>query len=173
MSHESPLPERVCQICRTTLDVRADAVFGVVTNAYYSHPPAYEQLGFPEHEPVPVEPGPGDERVGICDFCSGQHPVWRYPVTDFDVKYGQHVSHPERFGVPYMSTSIGDWAACERCHTLIETDNYRELCERAVRNGLGKDMHSMAAAKLFTIRKSIKGLHQRFREHRVGEAYPV
>ena len=55
-----------------------------------------------------------------CDFCSAAGPVWRYPARSFVAYCAPNVA----------GESVGDWAACDQCHVLIETDT-----REAWRNG--------------------------------------
>src|SRR5450432_127516 len=45
-----------------------------------------------------------------CDFCSMPGPVWRYPARSFIAYCAPNVA----------GESVGDWAACDPCHLLIE-----------------------------------------------------
>ncbi len=58
----------------------------------------------------------------ICDFCSAQGPTWRYLVASFVAYELQDV----------VGESLGDWAACEVCHGLIEADQRKALVRRAL-----------------------------------------
>jgi len=48
-----------------------------------------------------------------CDFCSVPGPVWRYPARSFVAYCAPNVA----------GESVGDWAACDLCHVLIEADD--------------------------------------------------
>src|SRR3990172_3306604 len=61
----------------------------------------------------------------ICDFCSADAPNWRYPVQDFAALEG-------------VSTSVGEWAACNLCHDLIEAGKFAELLEWSLQTLVGK-----------------------------------
>lgn len=158
------LPDMVCRVCHTTLDVGVSYHGDVMTDFSFNHPPAYEVLGFPPHEPEPMLADAFTERTGICDFCSETTPMWRYSVRDFNVEFAP---------ANMVSVSVGDWAACDQCHKLIEADNYRELCERALRRQLKimqKQTGTQSSVVTFKLRKYVKGLHQRFKENRIGPA---
>jgi hypothetical protein len=156
------LPDMICRVCHTTLDVGVTYYDDTMVDFSFNHPPAYVALDLPEHEPEPVMATASTERVGICDFCSEPGPFWTYMATNFDVEFAQ---------MNTISTSIGAWAACGQCHRLIEADKYRELCERALRIQVHKiEKGTPSAALKFQLRKYIKGLHQRFKENRVGPA---
>jgi len=70
-------------------------------------------------EHVGIFPGPEGP---VCDFCSARGPTWRYPVSSF-VAY-------EVQGV--VGESVGDWAACDACHALIEADQRDALVRRSL-----------------------------------------
>lgn len=72
------------------------------------------------HEPVPVTPRP-NWQGGRCDFCNADHPVWVLPVKDFTV--------------PTISdhSSLGWWAACEKCAIMIRAGNWKALEKQAFR----------------------------------------
>lgn len=60
----------------------------------------------------------------ICDFCSDPTVVARYHAEDFIV---EHMSKP-----PYVvQQSVGDWAACRTCETLIDANEWSNLALRA------------------------------------------
>ena len=156
------LPDVVCRVCHCTLDVGTTYEGDTLIDFHFKHPPATGVLGFPEHDPEPVAPSPDIERVGICDFCSETQPAWIYMASNFEVHFDS---------MNTVETSVGAWAACERCHTLIEAENYRELCERALRRQLKLiPGGTPSAALMFKLRKYIKGLHLRFKDNRIGSA---
>lgn len=64
--------------------------------------------------------------VPVCDFCSTNLNTWCwvYPARDF-----AYSIQFEGFG---NHASKGEWAACEDCHALIESDDRQELAVRAV-----------------------------------------
>lgn len=72
-----------------------------------------------------VQPADGP----ICDFCSEQPVKWRYPARD--VRPIEAVSIPGLL----VQTSVGDWAACDKCHALIEADDRDGLAWRTLATG--------------------------------------
>ena len=54
----------------------------------------------------------------LCDFCSEPNPTWRYeckdgtPIRTLAVAGLSAVGH-------YDWQSVGDWAACDKCHEII------------------------------------------------------
>lgn len=61
----------------------------------------------------------------ICDFCSSPDVVYRYPCYDDSIII-------EGNGVALGLGSIGDWASCEACSSLIDTDNREGLVNRSI-----------------------------------------
>jgi len=53
-----------------------------------------------------------------CDFCSSTEIRWRYPTQSFSPGLGYE--------------SVGDFAACDACHDLIEKDDREGLLTRSV-----------------------------------------
>ena len=96
-----------------------------------------------------------------CDFCSAPSPVWRYPARSFVA-----------YCVPNVAgESVGDWAACDQCHRLIETDDARGLAQRSLDELVLKHPEaSLAAAVLYD---ELADLHQQFFAHRRGTAVPI
>ena len=57
----------------------------------------------------------------ICDFCSYPSVVWCYPARSFVAYVVANIG----------GESVGDWAACEQCHRLIEVGDRAGLTERS------------------------------------------
>jgi hypothetical protein len=57
-----------------------------------------------------------------CDFCSDPNPTWSYPCKTFDTMLG---------GLPIFK-SLGAFEVCDRCHDLIEANDWRAMEERAI-----------------------------------------
>jgi hypothetical protein len=92
----------------------------------------------------------------VCDFCSSEAPVWRYPAGSFKDQHG--------------SMSVSDWLACEECHRLIEDGDREALAGRViltptVKAGLAAGIMDETFAKDYA-----RGLHDGFFEHRRGPA---
>ncbi len=64
--------------------------------------------------------------------------------------------------------SVGSWAACHRCHDLIEAHDRESLARRAV-DELGVKDERMREAILACLRH----LHSEFFSHRLGPAKPI
>ena len=96
-----------------------------------------------------------------CDFCSAPSPVWRYPARSFVAYCAPNVA----------GESVGDWAACDQCHVLIETDDRRGLTQRSLDQLILKHPEaSFAAAVLY---EELAELHQQFFAHRSGTPVPI
>ncbi len=61
----------------------------------------------------------------VCDFCTAPKPPWAYPTRDFRLSV---------FG----GKSTKGWAACDDCRTLIDSDQKKELSQRAVESYVQK-----------------------------------
>src|ERR1700693_1826203 len=96
-----------------------------------------------------------------CDFCSTPGPAWRYRARRFVAYYAPNVA----------GESVGDWAACDLCHVLIEADDRSELAQRSLDELILKHPEAIAAAAV--LYKDLAELHQRFFAHRSGRAVPI
>lgn len=97
----------------------------------------------------------------VCDFCTVNTggKVWTYPSPDF--LYSMQMSE---FG---LHASKGDWAACEECHALIQSDDRVGLAARTVLADIARDPGSVElAVKMGPIYLSVQN---DFFEHRDGE----
>lgn len=96
-----------------------------------------------------------------CDFCDSLEPVWRYPCRTFEA--------PILLGL-VVPLSEGDWAACERCHSLIEERNYLALAMRAAASSPWVAMEVVTAGEVMPW---VLKLHADFRANRKGPAVRV
>jgi len=93
-----------------------------------------------------------------CDFCSKRAVAWTYPADDF-------------VELNTMWGSAGDWAACMKCHDLIEAGDFKALAQRSVDRywkygpGMLPDTPVVRAMLL----KEISSLHRAFVVARRGE----
>jgi hypothetical protein len=82
----------------------------------------------------------------ICDFCSSPNPIMQYPCRSF----GLTGEHALKDGAPVTTQggfrwakeedlclssaisfqSLGNWAACEACHHLIDQGKIEDLVQR-------------------------------------------
>ena len=92
----------------------------------------------------------------VCDFCSGEDPVWVYPARHFAV-------------TAYAWGSSRGWAACAPCADLVERGDWATLAERAVEADPrlraavagGSGAHALAI-------EAARQLHALFRQARTG-----
>jgi heterodisulfide reductase subunit C len=96
-----------------------------------------------------------------CDFCSAPCPTWRYPARSFIAYRASNLA----------GESVGDWAACDACHELIEADDRQHLAERSLNELILKHPEARAAAEILL--QDLAQLHRQFFEHRHGPAVPV
>ncbi len=96
-----------------------------------------------------------------CDFCSAPGPVWRYPARNFVAYCAPSV----------VGESVGDWAACDRCHVLIESDDRRGLAQRSLDELILK--HPDAGLAAAVLCEELAELHQQSFAHRSGTAVPI
>ena len=97
----------------------------------------------------------------ICDFCSAPHVAWRYPAKTF-VAYVIE---------GFVGQSIGDWAACNICHALIEVGDHSALLERSLRTLLEK--HPEMRPDEHELREQLAMFHRMFFAHRILDAVPL
>lgn len=96
-----------------------------------------------------------------CDFCSAPWPMWRYPARSFIAYVAANLA----------GESVGDWAACDACHLLIEADDRAGLALRSLDELMVK--HSEASAAAGILLHDLADLHGRFFEHRSGPAVSI
>ena len=96
-----------------------------------------------------------------CDFCSVPGPVWRYPARSFVAYCAPNVA----------GESVGDWAACDRCYALIETDDRKGLAQRSLDELILK--HPEASPAAAVLYGDLTELQEQFFAHRSGTAVPI
>lgn len=92
-----------------------------------------------------------------CDFCSSFQPVWSYPAQDF-------IAVAE----PIPQESLGGWAACDVCHSLIEQQKWQELADRSLRFLIKEHPEILLVRE--SARDQLIQIHQRFAVARTGPA---
>jgi len=97
----------------------------------------------------------------ICDFCSAPHVAWRYPAKTF-VAYVVE---------GFVGQSVGDWAACNICHALIEVGDHSALLERSLTTLLEK--HPEMRPDEHELREQLAVFHRMFFAHRTRDAVPL
>jgi hypothetical protein len=96
--------------------------------------------------------------ISICDFCSDPDVAWRYPAKSF-IAYAVG---------DIVGQSVGDWAACDTCHRLIETGDCNGLLERTLRTLFTRNPDMRWAEQ--ELRDQIIVFHQMFFAYRIGAA---
>ena len=91
----------------------------------------------------------------ICDFCSSQEVKWAHEANDF------------KFPSPLNMKSIGAWAACSACHSLIENNQRTELLDRSVETY--RKLYPDDKANIFPIRIIINKGHAAYWQNRTGK----
>ena len=97
----------------------------------------------------------------ICDFCSAPDPLWRYPARTFLAYCLANVA----------GESVGDWAACDVCHKLIEAGDRKGLAQHSLDELMLKHPETRPAAAV--LYENLAELHDQFFEHRGGMAVPI
>jgi hypothetical protein len=98
---------------------------------------------------------PGGE---CCDFCTAGPVFKTYACHDFMWNKQAAFAHE----------SIGTWAACKRCGTLIDADRWASLTDRAVRKFVRtKDLPHHEVS---TVRARLTEIHELFRKHMIRES---
>ena len=96
-----------------------------------------------------------------CDFCSAPFPSWRYPARSFIAYRAANLA----------GESVGDWAACDACHKLIEADDHEHLAQRSLDELILKYPEARSAAEILF--DELADLHRQFFEHRCGPAVSI
>uniref|UniRef100_A0A6M3IJQ6 Uncharacterized protein n=1 Tax=viral metagenome TaxID=1070528 RepID=A0A6M3IJQ6_9ZZZZ len=102
---------------------------------------------------------PIPENGPICDFCSDPAVAWDYPAND---------STPAAIllnGNVTLMSSIGNWAACEKCSALIEADDRSGLLNRTLASLPEEDKGVIPADAL---ERLINTIHMGFWTNRKG-----
>lgn len=97
----------------------------------------------------------------ICDFCSTPRVAWRYPARSFIAYIVASIG----------GESVGDWAACDECHDLIESVDSERLKERSL-NALIERHPEMASVR-DALAEHMAALHILFFKNRTGAAARV
>lgn len=97
-----------------------------------------------------------------CDFCSEPNPAWKYPAMSF-VDF-------EMCGI--ASESVGDWAACDACHELIESGDMDGLANRSIALMVCSAPPELTEAAP-QLRAMLIELHRKFSDARVGPVEPI
>jgi hypothetical protein len=96
----------------------------------------------------------------ICDFCSEEPITWSYPAQSFIAYVLGEVG----------GESVGDWACCDLCHSLIEANDTDGLARRAIETLTGRHPEMNLVRDELLLQMKI--LHQSFFKNRLGCALP-
>lgn len=97
----------------------------------------------------------------FCDFCSAPFPMWRYPARTFIAYIIANIA----------GESVGDWAACDTCHDLIEADDRTGLAQRSLDKLILKHPEASEAARILL--RDLAAFHETFFAHRNGPAVHI
>lgn len=107
-----------------------------------------------DHDPVPVPVSEAVVVVGRCDFCYADWPAWVVPAGEFEVMPG------------HMSS--GDWAACDGCAALINSNQWSALIRRAQQSWQIRHGEPMAPP----VADGLPRLYRLLRKHITGGLRP-
>ena len=131
-----------CGVCGRVLDHRDDVGFVHTVGDAAA-----------DHDPVPVPVDQALVVAGRCDFCYVDYPAWVIPAREFEALPGH--------------MSAGDWAACDACVALIESNQWSALIRRAAESWQRRHGEPMAQQVLAglprlyrLLRKNITGSKQ-------------
>lgn len=105
---------RVCAVCGYVLDYVAEGPDGQETWLHLHNPDG--------HIAVPALPTEVHTN-GRCDICAAMFPRFELPAADFEV--------PPVAGAPTGTGSRGNWACCDECAKLIDTNQWTRAVDRA------------------------------------------
>ena len=91
----------------------------------------------------------------FCDFCYSPEVKWAHEAKDF------------KFPGPLYVKSIGPWAACSACHSLIENNRRAELLDRSVE--AHRKLYPEDEVNISFIRGIMNISHAAFWQNRTGK----
>lgn len=100
----------------------------------------------------------------VCDFCSSTRVRWAYPASDFHID----VVMPNGDVIAWGSRE--GWAACDGCHTLVESGQDETLARKSEDTCDLITVARMIGDRHFVdeMKRAIRRLHAEFRAHRTG-----
>jgi hypothetical protein len=96
----------------------------------------------------------------ICDFCSSENVVYRYPCYDDAITV-------ECDGTALDIGSLGDWASCGHCAAIIDAGNRSMLIDRSVDSFIAE--HGTQNLSCAELEYMITGIHSMFWAMRHGQ----
>jgi hypothetical protein len=92
-----------------------------------------------------------------CDFCAVPEPLWVYPAAEFE-------THLE-------VSCVGDWYACQACHTLIDSADWDRLISRST--DLYLRAYPESAGNATAAYHGFVALYRQFQRRRTGSPYAL
>jgi len=99
-----------------------------------------------------------------CDFCNSREIAWRYRAESFVIDTLMTIQGKQ---IRFPWGSEGDWAACEFCSNLIETDKWEELADHSTQTSPFLEL--LRPSEISGLRVAIAQLHQTFNQKRIGQ----
>lgn len=156
---------RMCSVCHKRLNrkVSPDGKTTIYMHGYGGH----------DHDPIPVMEPEEQDVILVCDFCLEPHPTWDFGCANFVDEASVTPDPTLDIGV-----ALGDWAACDKCKTLIVAKNWDGLADRSIRGQIDHNPDAAAAyaaspAIMFVNRMGMMNLHQQFDKARTGPPTPI
>lgn len=136
-------PPMMCGECFHILTPSVETLGGkVVMDPVWHHPvPRLDA----DHAPVPV-PQTGDA-IGVCDFCSDDHPVATIttrPVATMELVNAR--------GDTQRYVDDDQWAACKVCTGFLEDGRWDLVTQRAIDRFAYHHLEEMSDVHRFTVR---------------------
>lgn len=91
----------------------------------------------------------------VCDFCCSHEAEWIHEANDC------------KFPGPLHVKSIGAWAACNACHSLIENSQHKELLNRSLE--VYKRIYPDDEGHISIMRRIMNMSHETFWKNRTGK----
>ena len=91
----------------------------------------------------------------VCDFCCSREIKWVHEANDC------------KFPGPLYVKSIGAWAACSTCHSLIQNNQRTDLLDRSVE--AYRKLHPEDKVNIVLITRIMNNSHAAFWQNRTGK----
>ena len=106
--------------------------------------------------------GPAELMAESCDFCGAANAAWIYPAASFIME-----------SVPTKDVgSDGAWAACGKCHDLIESNDREALAAWALKN-FQQRHGALPREYRQVLGERMRSLHIEFWNNRQGKPLPI
>jgi hypothetical protein len=124
----------------------------------------HAEMDWEDHPAVPV----GQDEIHTtyrCDFCSADNPPWVLPTRSFES--GSFVVPGGEF-----STASGEnFATCDECARLIETNQWNALVRRVAR--IMAEKHDLGEGAQKVLEPGLKDFYRRLRKNITGAIRPL